>query len=123
MMDEASDLTPILMVDRGNCTFVTKVRNIEKAGVKMAVICDNTPQNTENVIMADDGSGSTINIPSFLIRKRDCQLLKETIASNSSVYIKGQMEIVHPDNRVEYEYWYSTMLDQEAWFLYDLSLY
>lgn len=111
MMDETSDLTPILMVDRGNCTFVTKVRNIEKAGVKMAVICDNTPQNTENVIMADDGSGSTINIPSFLIRKRDCELLKETIASNSSVYIKGQMDIVHPDNRVEYEYWYSTVLD------------
>ncbi len=42
-MDEASDLTPVMMIDRGNCTFVTKVRNVEKAGVKMAIICDSTP--------------------------------------------------------------------------------
>jgi hypothetical protein len=75
--DEDSDLSPIVMVDRGNCTFVTKVRNIEKIGAKMAIICDNMPENSENVIMADDGSGSSINIPSFIIRKRDCTIIKD----------------------------------------------
>jgi hypothetical protein len=33
------------------------------------------------------------------------------------------IDIVHPDNRVEYEYWYSTVFDQEPWVLYDMSLY
>ena len=33
-------LTPIFLVDRGECTFVTKVRNIEKAGGSLAVIID-----------------------------------------------------------------------------------
>ena len=74
--DEDSDLSPIVMIDRGNCTFVTKVRNIEKVGAKMAIICDNKPESSENVIMADDGSGSAINIPSFIIRKRDCDIIK-----------------------------------------------
>ncbi len=74
--DEDSDLTPIVMVDRGNCTFVTKVRNIEKVGAKMAIICDNSPFSSEHVIMADDGSGSSINIPSFIIRRRDCDIIK-----------------------------------------------
>ena len=41
LFDEYSDLTPVVLVDRGNCTFVTKVRNIEKLGVKMAIIVDN----------------------------------------------------------------------------------
>ena len=69
--DERSDLPPIIMVDRGNCTFVTKTRNIERAGVHLAIIADTTKEDTENIIMSDDGSGSTINIPSFIIRKRD----------------------------------------------------
>lgn len=41
MFDEESDMTPIVMVDRGECSFVVKVRNIENMGVKMAIIVDN----------------------------------------------------------------------------------
>jgi hypothetical protein len=35
-------LTPIFLVDRGHCTFVTKVRNVERAGGSLAVIIDDT---------------------------------------------------------------------------------
>lgn len=114
------------MIDRGNCTFVTKVRNIEKVGAKMAIICDNKPESSENVIMADDGSGSAINIPSFIIRKRDCDIIKAELnkqQDSKTVYVRAEIDIVHPDNRVEYEYWFSTYLDQDAWSVYDLSLY
>lgn len=45
------------MVDRGNCTFVTKAMNIEKLGVKLAIIADNRDEVTEGLIMADDGRG------------------------------------------------------------------
>ena len=71
-----------MIVDRGNCTFVTKIRNIEKLGVKLAIICDNRPEYSENVIMGDDGSGNSVNIPSFIIRKKDCDYIKETILEN-----------------------------------------
>lgn len=81
---------PAIMVDRGNCTFVTKVRNIEKLGVKLAVICDDRSEDSENLIMSDDGTGSTVNIPSFIIRKRDADIIKGAmLSSNSSVYVKA----------------------------------
>jgi extracellular elastinolytic metalloproteinase len=113
------------MVDRGSCTFVTKVRNIEKMGAKLAVIADNTDARSEDVIMSDDGTGHSINIPAFFIRKQDADTIKEYLDTEdtSSVYIKGEMEMVHPDNRVEYEFWYSTILDIEYWRLYDIALY
>jgi hypothetical protein len=59
------------MVDRGNCSFVTKVRNIEKFGIQLAIIADTQEEDTENLIMTDDGSGHSINIPSFIIRKKE----------------------------------------------------
>jgi hypothetical protein len=122
--DEKSDLTPVVLVDRGNCTFVTKVRNIEKLGVKVGVISDNRDELSESLIMSDDGTGQTVTIPSFIIRKRDADLIKETLLnSNSSVYIKAEVEMTHPDNRVEYDLWYSTVTDLESWFMYDLSMY
>ena len=33
--------TKILLVDRGECTFVTKVRNAERAGASLVVVIDN----------------------------------------------------------------------------------
>ena len=125
LFDDDTDLTPIVMIERGGCTFVTKVRNVEKLGVKLAIIADNTTKDSENLIMADDGTGHSINIPSFIIRKRDADAIKAHIAydRNQSIYIKAELEMAHPDNRVEYEFWYSTILDVDYWRLYDLSVY
>jgi hypothetical protein len=112
------------MVDRGHCTFVTKVRNIEKLGVKLAIIADDNVENSESLIMSDDGSGHSINIPSFLIRKQEGDKIKDYIKTKKqNVYLKAELEMVHPDNRVEYEFWYSTILDVEYWRLYDIALY
>ena len=71
------------MVDRGNCTFVTKVRNIELLGVKMGIIADSKSEDSENLIMADDGMGSSINIPSFIIRQKDAKIIKDYLNSSS----------------------------------------
>ena len=61
-------LTPIFLVMRGGCSFVTKVRNIEKAGGSLAVIVDDKINEVaKNVIMSDDGTGAGIRIPSMLI--------------------------------------------------------
>ena len=123
LKEAEGDLPPVIMVDRGGCTFVTKVRNIEKLGIQMALIADDQVENIEYLIMADDGSGHRINIPSFIIMKNDADHIKTTIARNDTVYLKAVLEMVHPDNRVEYEFWYSTIFDVEYWRLYDIALY
>lgn len=125
LYDEDTDLTPIVIVDRGECTFVTKVRNIEKLGVKAAIIVDDREEYSENLIMADDGTGHSINIPSFMIRKRDGNIIKDVVINNPSkkVYLKAELEINHPDNRVEYELWYSSILDLDYMQLRELALY
>lgn len=74
--------------------------------------------------MSDDGTGHSISIPSFIIRKQDADLIKKTILKKEqSVYLKAELEMVHPDNRVEYEFWYSTILDIDFDKLVDLALF
>jgi hypothetical protein len=70
-------LTPIFLVDRGECSFVTKVRNIEKAGGSIAVIIDDQNEDIKHVIMSDDGTGTGIRIPAMIIGKKDGQILKD----------------------------------------------
>ena len=69
--DLDEDPTPIVIVRRGECSFVTKARNIEHAGGRLAIIADNTVENVDNVVMVDDGNGNGIRIPSILIGKSD----------------------------------------------------
>jgi PA domain len=64
-------------VDRGQCTFVQKVRNIERAGGSLAVIIDDTWEDVSKVIMSDDGTGTGIRIPAMLIGKKEGQILKD----------------------------------------------
>jgi hypothetical protein len=56
-----------MVADRGGCTFVQKVRNMEDAGVAVAIIVDNKSEGVDDIIMSDDGSGDGIRIPSLLI--------------------------------------------------------
>jgi hypothetical protein len=101
------------------------VRNIEKLGVKMAIIADDKEESTELLIMGDDGTGHSVNIPSFIIRKKEADIIKQYILANKNqtIYVRGDLEMAHPDNRVEYEFWYSTILDVEYWRIYDIALY
>lgn len=67
--------TKIAVVERGECTFVTKVRNAERAGASLLVVADNEREEVKNVIMGDDGTGTGIRIPSMLIGKEHGALL------------------------------------------------
>lgn len=69
---------PIVFVRRGSCSFVTKVRNIEHAGGKLAVIVDEKDnENPEKIIMVDNGTGNGIGIPSLMIGKKDGEKIIE----------------------------------------------
>jgi hypothetical protein len=68
--DPDGDLSPIFLVERGNCSFVTMVRNIERAGGALALIIDTKSENVSGVILSDDGTGAGIEIPAMLINKK-----------------------------------------------------
>ena len=46
------------MVERGECTFVTKTRNVARSGGQLAIIIDNkASEDLSSVVMSDDGTG------------------------------------------------------------------
>lgn len=79
VVDEKTETFPtkIFIAKRGQCTFVNKVRNAERAGASLLVVVDHRVENVTNVIMGDDGTGSGIRIPSMLIGKTDGEMLIE----------------------------------------------
>ena len=111
-------LTPIFLVDRGECTFVTKVRNIEKAGGSLAVIIDDTgAENIHDIIMSDDGTGSGIRIPSMIISKKDGQLLKDFLLRGEKeltykASLSAEFVVNNPTNRVHWNLWYTSSNDR-----------
>ena len=60
-----------MLLERGDCHFVTKVRNVALNGGKLAIIIDNKNEDIEGVVMADDGTGAGVQIPSILIGNKD----------------------------------------------------
>lgn len=130
------------MVDRGTCTFVSKVRrvshdaihvlldhslthfsqvrNAQRAGAAGVLIADTTclcddkqcvndnPNQaceTSEPIMADDGSGSDVSIPSFLVYKRDADQIIDVLKDDQPVQVEMQWALPTPDDRVEYDLW------------------
>jgi len=101
------DESPIILVHRGNCSFVTKVRNVEKAGGHVALIIDNTEENINRIIMADDGRGRELTIPGVLISKKDGLILTDYIMENKENINKIRLEVdfvmEHANNTVKYD--------------------
>jgi len=110
----------ILMVDRGDCTFVQKVRNAQKIGAAAVIIADSTCLcsagdscvsegdsfcETKEPIMADDGSGADVTIPSYLMFKQDADPIKEVIMQDKVIRIQMSWALPRPDDRVEYSLW------------------
>ena len=60
---------------------------------------------TSEPIMADDGSGADISIPSFLMFKRDADLIKDQLMQNQPVQVEMSWSLPNPDDRVEYDLW------------------
>jgi extracellular elastinolytic metalloproteinase len=69
----------IALVDRGNCTFVIKVKNAQAAGALAVVVIN----NLNNAPITMGGNSSGINIPSIMISKSDGEKLKNALKSSS----------------------------------------
>lgn len=93
-IDNNLDRFPLVLLDRGgNCSFVTKTRNVQNAGGHMAIIIDNSAESLENILLVDDGTGSDIRIPAVLISKSDGQLIKNYIIKNNGKKIESDIII------------------------------
>jgi len=91
----------IFLVKRGGCSFVTKVRLVEKHfGAHAVIVVDKdtsylTSETIMTIIMSDDGYGADIKIPSLLVSNTDGQKLIDAVKENpySEVLIELEWDI------------------------------
>lgn len=70
-IDSDGDITPFFIAQRGSCSFVKKIRNMENIGVAVGIIIDDSDEDIQRVVMSDDGTGGGIRIPSMIISKKE----------------------------------------------------
>jgi len=71
-----------LLALRGDCTFVRKVHNAQEEGAKLAIIMDDRIEKTQNIIMANDGQGNHLKIPSIFINEDDGESILQWTIDN-----------------------------------------
>ena len=124
-----NDPNPIVIIRRGECTFVQKVRNVQKGGGKFAVIVDEKDrENVKYITMVNDGTGNGINIPSVMINKIPGEKIIDFYQSQDEL-VRNQIKFVmnfelsHPDNHVEYDLLLSTYQDKALDFVSGFKSY
>ena len=66
---------------------------------------DNAPCAPGEAIVADDGSGGDISIPTMLMFKSDADAIKEVVRSNQVVQMQMSWSLSSHDDRAEYQLW------------------
>ena len=99
---------------------------MERIGVSVAIIIDYDEEEIDDVIMSDDGTGGSIRIPAMLISKRDGDLLIDFLKRESPELIakaalKASFIMEKPDNRVEYDIWYTSSNDRALDFISEFA--
>jgi hypothetical protein len=101
--------SPILLVERGYCSFVTKTRHAQLIGAKMVIVIDNDNENTDKIILADDGKGSDVTIPTIMVSKEDGEKFKTYLQANPEKHV--QVSVYFPMNItqdiIKVDLWYT----------------
>mmetsp|Transcript_80662 Transcript_80662/g.152412 ORF Transcript_80662/g.152412 Transcript_80662/m.152412 type:complete len:483 (+) Transcript_80662:41-1489(+) len=104
-------LINVIIVRRGECSFVTKVRVAANKGAHAVIIVDRpdtklTTSDLKNIVVADDGYGSTIHIPSVLVtRDHGEQLIAAASGSEAVVELAWDVPTGHV---VQVDMWMSS---------------
>lgn len=98
----------VLLLVRGVCSFVQKVRNAQNLGASVVIIMNRPDAGGEYLYyMADDGTGDSITIPSIFIRNSDGKLLNDTLqTSNITLAMSWSFEAY--DDQVQWQLWTSS---------------
>lgn len=83
-------LINIVMVRRGLCSFVTKVKIARQKGAHAVIIVDKadstlTPKDIKRIIVADDGYGAGVDIPSILVSKEEGEQLISAVKASKVI--------------------------------------
>lgn len=83
-------LVNVVVVRRGQCTFVQKVRIAQEKRAHAVIMVDKkssdkTAEEIQRVVMADDGFGSTVRIPSVLISNHEGTKILEAMKTNAVI--------------------------------------
>mmetsp|Transcript_34065 Transcript_34065/g.81916 ORF Transcript_34065/g.81916 Transcript_34065/m.81916 type:complete len:544 (-) Transcript_34065:1716-3347(-) len=100
----------IMLVERGDCTFVHKVREAQRVGAAGVLITDlkHTAADMPK-IMANDGSGQDIGIPSMLIDKKHGQDIFDVLGHSNHSTVVVEMAYHKPkyDYMVSLDVWHN----------------
>jgi hypothetical protein len=108
------DVRRVVIVDRGECTFVTKVRIAQEyKGAQAVIVVDNTEMTADDIqhiIMADDGwgGGNRVRIPSIMISSAEGKVLKEAVLDGRTEVIVELAWDVPVSNVVSIDFWMSS---------------
>lgn len=83
---------PIVMVERGQCSFVTKSFYSQLIGSKLCIIVDDRDENIEEIMMIDDGFGYNIHIPTVMVGKKEGDIIKNFMNTNPNHTITMSMQ-------------------------------
>lgn len=78
MLGTGKALVTIVLVYRGKCTFVTKAKTAERKHAHAMIVVDRsnkTSEEIQRVVMADDGYGDDVRIPTMMVSRRDGEKL------------------------------------------------
>ena len=121
----SDDISPFMIANRGDCSFVQKVRNMENIGVSVAIIIDNRAEMIDEVLMSDDGTGGGIRIPSMLIGNNDGAKLLAWWRSASQVekdsLVLMSEFVMKQHDIVDIDFWYTSSSDRSINFLEDFT--
>lgn len=105
----------IVLVDRGECYFTSKVLNAQQAGAAAVLVGDDRDENLITMDapespMAEDPKEmnvTEITIPAALVRKNTSDAMKKALAAGQMVNVNldWREALPHPDESVEYEFW------------------
>jgi hypothetical protein len=116
--------SPILLLKRGGCSFVQKVRHAQDIGAAAVVVYNNKNDNVDSIVMTDDGTAGNLYIPAFLISKQDGELMVKYLDDpeyTSRVSLQLSFEMNHPGTYVEYLIWMTPDHTAIRQFLYDFA--
>lgn len=127
VLNSTKGVSAFYLANRGQCSFVQKVRNMENIGVAVGIVVDNTAENVTQVLMSDDGTGGGIRIPSMLIGAADGKKLMDwmkTATEEEKNSMAIMCEFVMPyseDDKVSYDFWLTSSNDRALDFLEDFA--
>jgi len=93
----------IAVIDRGNCTFVSKVNEAQDNGAIAVIVCNNVGGSP--ITMGGNDSG--ITIPSVMLSMEDCDLIKAEIPSVEVEFVlndTGELDSDMDNSVIAHEY-------------------